>query len=185
MRNIYKIIIVVVVFIISVFLLLMIIRPALIRSTRHLAEISEEEEKNTGLNSELDNYLEDRYRYYILNAEYLKLNMELPDNDDVVLLTNELYEIAGYTGGEIISLSFTEVSIDEEELKKTPTKEIAIDMALEGSYYEILNFINTIEIMPRVIKVEDVVIQSPANDYDNLLAFIYARTFFINEYYRN
>ena len=185
MRNIYKIIIIAVIFIISVFLLLLVIRPAIVRSGRHIASIAEEEERNTRLNSELDSYLEDRDDYYILNAEYQKLSMELPEKDDTLILTNELYDIAGYTGVEIDSLGFTEESIEEEELRNTPTKAITINMVLEGSYYETLNFINTIEIMPRIMKVEDIIMQSPTDDYDNLLTFVNARTYFVNEYYGN
>ncbi len=185
MRNIYKIIIIAVVFIISVFLLLLVIRPALVRSGRHLASIAEEEERNSRLNSELDSYLEDRDEYYILNAEYQKLAMEFPEKDDTLILTNELYEIAGYTGIEINSISFSEVSIEEKELKNTPAKEISIDMIMEGSYYQTLNFINTIEIMPRIIIVEDINIQSPSNDYNDLVTFISARTYFVNEYYKD
>jgi Tfp pilus assembly protein PilO len=185
MRNIYKIIIIAVVFIVSVFLLLVVIRPSLVRSSSHLVSIAEEEERNSGLNSELDSYLEDRDDYYILNAEYQKLVMELPEKDDTLILTNELYEIAGYTGIEINSISFSEVSIDEKELRNAPAKEISINIIMEGSYYQTLNFINTIEIMPRIIKVEDISIQSPSDDYNNLVTFLSARTYFVNEYYRN
>lgn len=185
MRNIYKVIIVVVIFIISVFLLILIVRPALIRSSSHLVKIAEEEERNVSLNTELDKYLKDRDEYYLLNAEYQKLAMELPDEGDTIVLTNELYEIARYTEVEIDSLNFTEENIEEEELKKTPVKEISIDIVLEGSYYEILNYINTIEIMPRIVKVEDIIIQVPSEDYDNLLTFVTAKTYFANEFYRN
>jgi Tfp pilus assembly protein PilO len=185
MRNIYKIIIIALVFIISIFLLLLVVRPALLRSGSHLARIIEEEERNTRLNSELDSYLEDRDRYYLLNAEYQKLAMELPDKDDTLILTNELYEIAKHTDVEINNLTFTEAKIDEDDLKKTPTKEISIDIVLEGSYYQVLNYINTMEIMPRIIKVENIIIQAQTAEFENLLAFVNAKTYFVNEYYRN
>ena len=96
MRNIYKIIVIVLIFIISIFMLILVVRPALLRSGSHLAMITDEEERNTRLNSELDNYLGDRDRYYLLNAEYQKLAMELPDKDDTLILTNELYEIENF-----------------------------------------------------------------------------------------
>jgi len=185
MRNIYKIIIIAAVFIISVFLLLLIIRPAIVRSGRHLASIAEEEERNSRLNSELDSYMEDMDKYYINNAEYQKLAMEFPEKDDTLILTNELYEIAGHTGVEIESLSFSEEPIEKKEIRNTPAKEVSIDIVLEGSYYETLNFLNTIEIMPRIIKTEDIIMQTPTDDHNSLLTFISARTYFVNEYYRN
>lgn len=183
MRNIYKIIVIVLVFIASIFLLLLVVRPALLRSGSHLIRITEEEERNDSLNTELDNYLEDRDDYYLLNAEYQRLAMELPDEDDILLLTNELYEIAQYTEVNISSLAFTESKIDEKDLLKTPVKEISMSLVLEGSYYQILNYINTIEIMPRIMKIEDIIMQAYSSDYDNLLTFVTAKTYFKNQYY--
>jgi Tfp pilus assembly protein PilO len=162
-----------------------VVRPSLVRSGRHLSKIIEEEERNIGLNNEIDTYLEDRDSYYFHNAEYQKLAMELPDKDDTIILTNEIYEIARHTNIDIDSLTFNEKKIDVEDLGKIPAKEISIDIVLEGSYYEVLNFINTIEIMPRIVKIENVLIQNVSGDYDNLSTFINAKTFFINEYYRN
>jgi len=183
MRNIYKIIVIAMIFVVSVFLLLLIVRPALLRSSNHLIRTAEEEEKNNSLNAELDNYLEDRDQYYLLNAEYQKLAMELPDKDDILILTNELYEIARYTEIDIMNLAFVETGISEKELTKTPVKEINIDLVLEGSYYQILNFINTIEIMPRIMKVENIIIQTVSSESDDLLIYITAKTYFKNPYY--
>ena len=184
MKNLYKIIIIVAVFILSIFILLLIVRPVLMRSGSHIAQLTEEKAKNITLNSELDNYVSARDDYYLINAEYQKLNMELPEKSDLSILTNELYEIARYTNVEIENIAFEESKIGEEDLRKTPVKEIKIDMVLQGSYYEILNCINTMEIMPRLIKVEDVAVQTSGGDHDNLLAFIIAKTYFVNEYYK-
>ena len=184
MKNLYKIIIIAVVFILSIFILLLIVRPVLMRSGSHIARLTEEKAKNLTLNSELDNYVSARDDYYLINAEYQKLNMELPEKSNLSILTNELYEIARYTIVEIENISFDETKMDEKDLGKTPAKEIQIEMVLRGSYYEILNYINTMELMPRLIKVEDVVVQTSGDDYDNLLAFVIAKTYFANEYYK-
>jgi Tfp pilus assembly protein PilO len=184
MKNLYKIILIVVVFILSILVLLLIVRPALTRSGGHIMRLTEEKERNKTLNSMLDSYVTARDEYYILNAENQKLNMELPEESDLSILTNEFYEIARYTIVEIQNISFIEILIDEKELKEIPVKEIEIDLVLQGDYYEILNYINTMEIMPRFIKIEDVMIQK-ANDLEqeDLLAFITAKTYFANEYY--
>ena len=184
MKNLYKIIIITVVFVLSIFILLLIVRPVLMRSGGHIARLTEEKAKNITLNSELDNYITARDDYYLLNAEYQKLNMELPEKSDLSILTNELYEIARYTVVEIENISFSEKKIDEEELKITPSKEITIDLILRGSYYEILNYINTMEIMPRLIKIEDVIAQTSGNENNDLLVFVIAKTYFANEYYK-
>jgi Tfp pilus assembly protein PilO len=184
MRNIYKIVIIVFLFAVSLFIALVIIRPALISSGNHLVRIKEEEGKNRQLNAELDNYIDEKDRYYLLNAEYQKLSMEFPDSNDVSVLTDEFYEIARYTGINISSLTFTESDIKEDKLTKTPAREIVVDIAIEGSYYESLNFVNTIEIMPRIVKAENMIMQAPAADYNNLLTFITAKTYYKNQYYK-
>jgi len=38
--------------------------------------------------------------------------------------------------------------------------------------------------MPRIIKVEDIAIQTSGSGHNDLLAFIIARTYFTNEYYK-
>ena len=184
MKNLYKIIIIAVVFILSIFILLLIVRPVLTRSGGRIARLTEEKAKNITLNSELDNYITARDDYYLLNAEYQKLNMGLPEKSDLSILTNELYEIARYTVVEIENLSFDETKINEDDLKTIPSKEITIDLILRGSYYEILNYINTMEIMPRLIKIEDVLAQTSGNENNDLLVFVIAKTYFANEYYK-
>jgi Tfp pilus assembly protein PilO len=184
MKNLYKIIIIAVVFILSIFILILIVRPVLTRSGSHIARLTEEKAKNITLNSELDNYITARDDYYLINAEYQKLNMELPEKSDLSILTNELYEIARFTVVEIENLSFNEAKLNEEDLKTTPSKEITIDLILRGSYYEILNYINTMEIMPRLIKIEDVMAQTSGNENNDLLVFVIAKTYFANEYYK-
>jgi Tfp pilus assembly protein PilO len=184
MRNIYKIVIIVFLFAASLFIALLIIRPALVNSGNHLISIGEEEEINKQLNAEFDSYIKEKDRYYLLNAEYQKLSMELPDSNDVPVLTDEFYEIARYTGIGINSLAFTESAAEEDDLAKIPVREIMVDIVIEGSYYEILNFVNTIEIMPRIAKVENMIMQVPGADYDNLLTFITAKTYYKNKYYK-
>ncbi|MCD4670196.1 MAG: type 4a pilus biogenesis protein PilO [Actinomycetia bacterium] len=184
MRNIYKIVIIASIFILSIFILLLIVRPVLVRSGSHLARLAGEEERNNSLNAELDTYVKNRDKYYLLNAEYRKLAMELPDGDETLLLTNELYEIARYTEVNISNMVFTESKIDEAEITKTPVVEITIDVILEGSYYQILNFINTVEIMPRIMNLENVFMQAPSSDFNELLTYITVKTYFNNQYYR-
>ncbi len=184
MKNLYKIIIIAVVFILSIFILLLIIRPVLIRTGNHIVELTEEKTDNISLNAELDSYIIARDDYYLLNAEYQKLNMEFPEKNDLSILTNELYEIARYTAVDIENLSFNETKIEEEDLRITSSKEITIDLILRGSYYEILNYINTMEIMPRLIKIEDVLAQNSVSGQDELLVFVIAKTYFVNEYYK-
>ncbi len=180
MKNLYKIIIIAAIFIIAIFVILVFMRPSLIRNADLLAKISSEQEKNVSINSEIKNYLTKRENFYMVNAEYEKLSMELPIKNDLSILTNELYEVGKYTGIEIQSLTYEEVK-EEGEGGQTETitvKQINIDLVISGTYYQVLNYINTIERVPRIIKIEDILVQVSGQDYENLIGYIKAKTFF-------
>ena len=86
-----------------------------------------------------------------------------------------------YTGIEVQSLSYEEVILtqgQENEPAVIPVKQIKIDLVISGTYYQILNFVNTIERVPRIIKIEDILVQVLGEDHDSLIAYIRARTFF-------
>ncbi len=181
MKNLYKIIIVVVIFILSIFVVLVFMRPSLIRNNKLVNSIGSEQEKNESLNAEIRSYLTARDNFYAVNAEYEKLSMELPVKNDLSVLTNELYEVGKYTGIEIESVSYEEIKAvagEEGQATNIPVKQIKIDLVVSGTYYQILNFINTIERVPRIIKIEDILVQVAGQDHENLTGYIKARTFF-------
>ncbi|MBN2072779.1 MAG: type 4a pilus biogenesis protein PilO [Actinobacteria bacterium] len=185
MRNSYKIVLIIALIVLTALAILLIAKPVLQRCINSMVKIEEEKVRYEELNSEIDTYLDARDDYYLLNAEQQKLSMELPGKSDISIITNELYEVARYTDIEISSINFEEIKIDEKELKKEPVKEIEIEMVLKGSYYEILNYINTVEIIPRIIKIEDVIIQvNTPDDFENLLAFVVAKTYYDNEHFQ-
>ena len=177
MKNLYKIIIITAVFIIAIFVILVFMRPSLIRNTELLDKISSEQGKNASINSEIKNYLTARENFYMVNAEYEKLSMELPIKNDLSILTNELYEVGKYTGIEIQSLTYEEIG-GESQTETNPVKQIKVVLVISGTYYQVLNYINTIERVPRIIKIEDILVQVSGQDYENLVGYIKAKTFF-------
>ncbi len=182
MKNLYKIILIVVIFIIAIFVVLVFVRPSIIRNDELLSKISEEQEKNVDLNSEINTYLLARDNFYMVNAEYEKLSMELPVENDLSVLTNEFYEVGQYTGVEIQSVSYEQIIVVEVEkegpVQAIPVEQIKVDLVISGTYYQILNFINTIERVPRIIKIEDVLVQVSGLEYEELTGYLRAKTFF-------
>lgn len=101
--------------------------------------------------------------------------------NDLSVLTNEFYEVGKYTGVEIESVSYEEIASaaeEEDQAEIIPVKQIKIDLVISGSYYQILNFVNTIERVPRIIKIEDILVQTSGEDYEELSGYVRARTFF-------
>jgi Tfp pilus assembly protein PilO len=58
---------------------------------------------------------------------------------------------------------------------------IKANFSLEGSYYNIINFVRTIEKMPRIVIVEDFIIQSVVEEYESLNVFVTVKLYYISD----
>lgn len=166
-----KIILIIVVLLVTILLVAFIIVPSLNASINKSASIEKEKENNRTLNERLSNLLSIREKYHLLNAEYQKYSLQIPSENDISIFTNEIYDIANYSNIEIYSIDYSEgvVSDQEEEMGLVI---IEANLIINGSYYNILNFINTLEKIPRIAKIERLVIQSSQDKYENLSANI-------------
>ena len=181
MSNVQKIIFIVIIIIITIFLFVFMIRPALMSSLELAYKIEQEKGVKNSLESRIDELIGVKNKYHTLNAEYQKLSMELPSSINISILTNELYDIARYADVYMHSVDFKEVAIPEEEKEEgTDLSVIEINLIVGGSYHQILNFLSTLEKIPRIIIIEDIIIQSTGEeeDYSNLMAYIIARSYF-------
>jgi len=157
------------------------IRPALVNSLELAYRIEQEKGSQNSLESRIGELLDIKSNYNILDAEYQKLSMELPSSINLSILTNEIYDIARYADVYMHSVDFKEEVIPEEEKKEgVDLSVIEINMVAGGSYHQILNFLSTLEKIPRIIIIEDIIIQSTGEgeDYNNLMAYIIAKSYF-------
>jgi Tfp pilus assembly protein PilO len=167
-----KILIIAIIFLASVALIVLFIIPNLSSSIRINAEIEEEREDNKISNEELKNLLLVRDEYYELNAAYQKYSLQLPSENDISIFTNEVYDIAKYSDVTIYSIDYVDIPVVVEEGKEPEFAIIEADLILAGPYYNIMNFIKTIEKMPRIVIIKDIIIQSTEEDYEELDAYI-------------
>ena len=167
-----KILFIAIIFLASVALIILFIIPNLSSSSRINAEIEEEKENNKTFNEELKNLLLVRNEYYELNAAYQKYTLQLPSENDISIFTNEVYDIAKYSNVTIYSIDYAGISPDVEKGKEPEFDIIEADLILAGPYYNIMNFIKTIEKMPRIVIIRDIIIQSTEEDYEELDAYI-------------
>ncbi len=179
MSNTVKIIFIVVFFIASVLLLILFVIPNLSTSIEASVLIEAEKENNKIFIDRLDELLLIRDEYNVLNAEYQKDSMQIPSENDISFFTNEVYEIAKYSSVSIYSVDYTEKIIIGED--KEEQELINVDIVLEGSYYNIVNFIKTIEKMPRIAVIENIVLQSYEDNYERLNAYISAKLYYISD----
>ncbi len=174
-----KIIFIVAIFLISVLLVVLFIIPNLSTSIKANTAIEKERENNKAFNETLKELLLLRDEYYSLNAEYQKYSLQLPSENDISVFTNEIYDIAKYSDVAIYSIDYSEKSSAADEKEKEPERTIIeADLILTGSYYNIINFIKTMERMPRIVTIEDIIIQSTESEYANLSAYITAQLYY-------
>ncbi|MFO7929523.1 MAG: type 4a pilus biogenesis protein PilO, partial [Candidatus Humimicrobiaceae bacterium] len=108
-----------------------------------------------------------------LYAQYQKYLTELPSGSNVQALTNEFYNISQYADTEIQSINFEEVIEKDSNIGIIQT-----NLVIQGSYYDILVFVKTVEIMPRSMKIIGIEISQAGEDYSNLIGVIEAESYF-------
>ena len=182
MSNTVKIILIIVFFIINVLLVLLLIIPNLSANTVASMAIETERENNESNINRLNQLILVRDEYNTLNAEYQTYSMQLPSENDISVFTNDIYDVAKFSGITINSVDYVEKAlVVEEEEEKSPERLIEANFSLEGSYRNIINFVRTIEKMPRIVIVEDFIIQSVAEEYESLNAFVTVKLYYISD----
>jgi len=181
--QIQKIIFIVLIIIITISLFVFIVMPNFSSSTGYVYKINQERTDKSRLEADLHEFLAARDKYHMLNAEYQNLCMQLPHDIDITVLTNEIYDIARYADVDIQYIDFADKTIaDTEDENEKNIGVIESNLILEGSYYQILSFINTIEIMPRVIRIEDIAISTGEESYNRLIAYVSFESYFDKNY---
>jgi Tfp pilus assembly protein PilO len=180
MSNTVKIILIIVFFVINVLLVLLLVIPNLTANAAASIAIELERENHASNISRLNQLIQVRDEYNTLNAEYQTYSMQLPSENDISVFTNDIHDIAKYSGITINAIDYAEQAVGEKE-EERPERLIKANFTLEGSYYNIINFIMTIEKMPRIVLVEDFVIQSVAEEYKNLNAFVTVKLYYISD----
>ncbi len=178
MSNMVKIISIIIIFIVSVLLLILFIIPNLSTAVETSKAIETEREDNKAFRERLEELLLVRDEYNALNAKYQKYSLQLPSESDISIFTNEIYDIAKYADVTIHSIDYVEQFTDKEEREGPEIIIMKVDLVLEGSYYNILNFVNTIEKMPRIMIIEDIILQSSEGDYERLSTYITAQLYY-------
>jgi Tfp pilus assembly protein PilO len=181
MSNTIKIILIIVFFVINVLLVLLLIIPNLSANTVASMEIETERENNRSNINRLNQLILVRDEYNTLNAEYQTYSMQLPSENDISVFTNDIYDVAKFSGITINSVDYVEQALGGEEEEESPERLIKANFSLEGSYYNIINFVRTIEKMPRIVIVEDFIIQSVAEEYESLNAFVTVKLYYISD----
>ena len=157
MKIIYKVAAIIIIVIAIAAVLLLWFLPSYKESQRISREIDNKIKEKEALEKEINNLLDSRSKFFLLNALFEKYNTEIPLNDSITVLTDQLYEIGKYAGIKIQSVDFKEINeTSDKKNEKNPIGIINVSVSVSGSYYQVLTFLNTIEIMPRLVKVENI-----------------------------
>ncbi len=178
MSNNVKIILIVSVFILCIVLVFLFIVPNLSTSIGTNSAIAKEREDNKTFNEMLESLLLVRNDYYALSAEYQKYSLQLPSENDISIFTNEVYDIANFSNVVIYSINYSDKSNVEEGEEESGKTIIEANLILQGSYYDVMNFIKTIERMPRIVIIKDIIIQTNEDDFENLSVYITAELYY-------
>jgi Tfp pilus assembly protein PilO len=174
-----KIIAIVAILVVIILLTVAFVVTNISTAIKNSNELGIEKENSVTLKSRLDELLAVRDKYNLLEAEYSKYLLQLPRENDMSIFTNEINDIAKYSDVNISSINYSEKAASKEG-EKLGLSVIEASLIVEGSYYNIMNFLNTIEKMTRIVKVNNLVFQTTEDDYENINANIN-----IEMYYKN
>ncbi|MDD5622075.1 MAG: type 4a pilus biogenesis protein PilO [Actinomycetota bacterium] len=178
MSNNFKIVLIASIFLLSVLLVFLFIVPNLSANTEISTAIEKERQDNKAFNETLKTLLSVRNEYYALSAEYQKYSLQLPSDNDISIFTNEVYDIANFSNVVIYSIDYSEKPDIGKEEEKSGKTTIEANLILQGSYYDVMNFVRTIERMPRIVIIKDIIIQSNEDDSESLSAYITAELYY-------
>jgi len=151
----YKITIIVILILIIICASVFSILPLVKNNNALVLKIAENSKNKIDFENNIKALLEIKSRYYILNAQIEKYNTQIPLNGNIPNLTDQIYEIETYSGAKIGTINFKDVNLKEKNNEKDLVGNILVNLNITGSYYQILTFINTLEIMPRFVKIEN------------------------------
>lgn len=188
MKTAYKIAIIIVLIISLIGVFVFLVMPLAKSNTVLSLKIAENTKNKNDLEDSIKSYLEIKSRYYILNARLDKYNTQLPLSGNIPVLTDQIYEIEKYSGIKISTINFKDLPPAADIKIKNPIGTIAVELNITGSYYQILTFLNTLEIMPRFVKVEKVLLNtnqanSGGAETDSLNQIILSAAISFNIYY--
>ena len=173
MTNKTRIIIIIVLIILMVVTFFVLVRPAMQRNMNIYSEIEQQKETNSQLRSTVAQLVNSKEDFNILYARYQRYSVELPGQNNIQVLANELYSIAQFSEVELDSVNFNETTSRDGDIGI-----IDISLILIGPYYNILVFVNTVESMPRITELESINLSYSADGYPEMAAAIIGKTFY-------
>jgi Tfp pilus assembly protein PilO len=160
MKTGYKIAIIIILILSLIGVLLFLIMP-LAKSNAELAiKIAENTKNKNDFENNIKSLLEIKSRYFILNAKLDKYNTQFPLSGNIPILTDQIYEVEKYSGIKISTINYKDQPPVADAKTQNPIGSITVDLSITGSYYQMLTFLNTLEIMPRFVKIEKISIDS-------------------------
>ena len=169
MKTGYRIAIIVFLILSLIGVFVFLIMPLAKSNTELALKIAENTKSKNDFENNIKSYLEIKSRYYILNARLDKYNTQLPLSGNIPILTDQIYEIEKYSGIKISTINFKDLPSVASTKIQDPIGNIVVELNITGSYYQMLTFLNTLEIMPRFVKIESISINTSQESSNSAL----------------
>lgn len=160
MKKVYKISTIIILFLIIIGLLVFLTIPLYKTNSDLISRIYQNNKNKNDFENNIKSLLKAKSDFYVYNALFEKYNTQVPLSGNIPNLTNQIYEIEKYSGVKIQSINYKDINIqstnNSNNKEQDVTGNIIVDLNIKGTYYQILTFINTLEIMPRFIKIENI-----------------------------
>ncbi len=153
---------------------LLIVLSYLIRQKTEL--VVETRHQLKGFEQKDANLLQLQQDYDQIKDEVLVLNQVLPNKEQTFVFINQLEQEAS-SSGLAAKINFASDSLDIEN----GIKKVALNLDFQGSYFDMLNLLKRIEKMPQVIRIDQVIMQSPTGLGQKQSHVVLSLTLFVDQ----
>lgn len=115
-----------------------------------------------------------------IEAKLVTLSKRMPEEPEMPSLLVELQDVANEAGIDFVSIKPSPPAVKETKDKKKYS-EIPLSISLEGSFFDVVDYLYRLEKMPREIKVKNISVVTTLDDYPDLTVELSGFAFVLGE----
>jgi Tfp pilus assembly protein PilO len=143
------------------------IRPTLITISGLVKEIKDKRMVADQMDQKIESLTQAQINYSQIKNDLDLVNQSLPLNPDLPILVKQLEALARLSSARIESLRFEKTNLQGEKAKEVQT--VGFDLAVTGNYQNLKNFLNSLDNLRRITKIEGFAFKTSTGEENQVL----------------
>lgn len=157
------------------------IRPTLVTISGLLKEIKDKKEVVNQMDQKINNLTKAQTNYNQIKEKLYLVDQSLPQDPGLSVLIKQLEALTRLSSVNFESVRFEKTNLQGETEKKE-NQEVTFSLVLSGNYQNLKNFLNSLDILRRVILVESFAFRSTMEEEIQILTLsINAKAYYLTK----